>query len=494
MCKERVDTLNQKLINVDYFKRGLKINILQVGVSLIIGFTTSIIYYSNLSGIDFVVYSVIQLTVYFFVNFSSLELNQYIRKFVPVMEKRKSIFFLSLILKSISKFFFFGIFIYYFVARYSKLYDNFDDYKLLIFFSVFLLSLIQLFAKLLPEHVAANKKFDLIEKKYLLYLSPYKIAALVVFYFFSSTLMTAIIINLFLRILQLVLVMTIFDDLKFLVKTFFSRQEKIEEFNVIKNLKFTIKNFLYINFPLLFFSIIPNYLSGKYSVEDVAVFTLVLTLFNAIKPILFAISTILNPTIVKLKSISKISELMITIKTSISLIILLHFYGILIVWLSLNYLGFTDFFLRFFSYNLFSDFINSITIVSLFFVLTLLQQSYFLAANYETKFFYSSLIATTSSIFFMIIYNYFELKINFILGAMIVFYCVKYFFSMIFIRNEAGFPIWSPVAILLFFPFSLLTYNFNSLIVYLILFCLISVVSIYFIYRNYKNLNLDPSS
>ena len=165
------DTLNKKLINVEYFKRGLKINILQVGVSLIIGFTTSIIYYSNLSGIDFVVYSVIQLTVYFFVNFSSLELNQYIRKFVPVMEKRKSIFFLSLILKSISKFFFFGIFIYYFVARYSKLYDNFDDYKLLIFFSVFLLSLIQLFAKFLPEHVAANKKFDLIEKSIYFFIS-----------------------------------------------------------------------------------------------------------------------------------------------------------------------------------------------------------------------------------------------------------------------------------------------------------------------------------
>ena len=61
--------MNKKLINVEYFKRGLKINILQVGASLIIGFTTSIIYYSNLSGIDFVVYSVIQLTVYFFVNF-----------------------------------------------------------------------------------------------------------------------------------------------------------------------------------------------------------------------------------------------------------------------------------------------------------------------------------------------------------------------------------------------------------------------------------------
>ena len=99
--------MNKKLINVEYFKRGLQINILQVSASLIVGFVTSVVYFSNLSGRDFVIYSVIQLTVYFFVNFSSLELNQYIRKFVPIMEKRKSILFLSLILKSITKFFLF---------------------------------------------------------------------------------------------------------------------------------------------------------------------------------------------------------------------------------------------------------------------------------------------------------------------------------------------------------------------------------------------------
>ena len=64
----------------------------------------------------------------------------------------------------------------------------------------------------------------------------------------------------------------------------------------------------------MFFSIIPNYLSGKYYVDDVAVFTLVLTLFNAIKPVLYAVSTILNPTIINLKSIDKPLELQITIK------------------------------------------------------------------------------------------------------------------------------------------------------------------------------------
>lgn len=483
--------MNKKLINVEYFKRGLQINILQVSASLIVGFITSVVYFSNLSGRDFVIYSVIQLTVYFFVNFSSLELNQYIRKFVPIMEKRKSILFLSLILKSITKFFFLGIFIYFLIVRYSNLYINFYESKFLIFFSVFLLSFIQLFARMLPEHVSANNKFDLIEKKYLFFLTPYKIIALIIFYFFSSTLITALLINLFLRILQLFLVMTIFEDLKYLFKTLLSKQEKMEEFNIIKNLKFTIKNFLYVNFPLLFFSIIPNYLSGKYYVDDVAVFTLVLTLFNAIKPVLYAVSTILNPTIINLKSIDKSLELQITIKTSINILILLHLFGILIIWLSLNFSGFTNFFLRFFSYNLFADFINSIMIVSLFFVLTMLQQSYFLASNYETKFFYSSLYATIASILFLIIYDYFNLKINFILGAMIIFYCFKYFFSMIFISGEAGFPVMTPIAILLFFPFSLFTFAYDSLFIYVILFLFISITLLFLIFRNYRNLNIE---
>ena len=241
----------------------------------------------------------------------------------------------------------------------------------------------------------------------------------------------------------------------------------------------------------MFFSIIPNYLSGKYYVDDVAVFTLVLTLFNAIKPVLYAVSTILNPTIINLKSIDKSLELQITIKTSINILILLHLFGILIIWLSLNFSGFTNFFLRFFSYNLFADFINSIMIVSLFFVLTMLQQSYFLASNYETKFFYSSLYATIASILFLIIYDYFNLKINFILGAMIIFYCFKYFFSMIFISGEAGFPVMTPIAILLFFPFSLFTFAYDSLFIYVILFLFISITLLFLIFRNYRNLNIE---
>ena len=42
--------MSNNLINTDYFKRGMSINILQVGSSLILGFISSIVYFSKLSG------------------------------------------------------------------------------------------------------------------------------------------------------------------------------------------------------------------------------------------------------------------------------------------------------------------------------------------------------------------------------------------------------------------------------------------------------------
>ena len=64
--------MSNNLINTDYFKRGMSINILQVGSSLILGFISSIVYFSKLSGKEYVIYSLIMLTVYFFVNFFSI--------------------------------------------------------------------------------------------------------------------------------------------------------------------------------------------------------------------------------------------------------------------------------------------------------------------------------------------------------------------------------------------------------------------------------------
>ena len=68
MLEKENKIMTEKLINVDYFKRGISLNILQVSSSLALGLATSIIYFSILSGKDFVIYTLIQLTVFFFVN------------------------------------------------------------------------------------------------------------------------------------------------------------------------------------------------------------------------------------------------------------------------------------------------------------------------------------------------------------------------------------------------------------------------------------------
>lgn len=206
--------MTAKLINIEYFKRGISLNILQVSSSLALGLVTSIMYYSLLSGKDFVIYTLIQLTVFFFVNFSSLELNQYIRKYIPVMDNDKSLLFLAKILVTVIRFFLAGILIYYFVLQYSNIYSTFEESKNLIYVSIFVLSIIQIFASFISTYISAQEKFDLIEKKYFYFLTPYKVTSIIFFYFFSSNLITAIVLNFFLRLLQLILIINFLERKK----------------------------------------------------------------------------------------------------------------------------------------------------------------------------------------------------------------------------------------------------------------------------------------
>tara|TARA_Y100000389_G_scaffold17798_1_gene15544 strand:- start:224 stop:1675 length:1452 start_codon:yes stop_codon:yes gene_type:complete len=479
--------MTAKLINIEYFKRGISLNILQVSSSLALGLVTSIMYFSLLSGKDFVIYTLIQLTVFFFVNFSSLELNQYIRKYIPVMDNDKSLLFLAKILVTVIRFFLAGILIYYFVLQYSNIYSTFEESKNLIYVSIFVLSIIQIFASFISTYISAQEKFDLIEKKYFYFLTPYKVTSIIFFYFFSSNLITAIVLNFFLRSLQLILIIN-FLERKKLFKHILNKKPEIKEFNLKKNIKFTTKNFLYMNYPLLFLSLIPTYLSKSYSLDDVAVFTLVLTLFNSIKPILHAISTLINPSIVNLKNMDKTRELNLIIRITINIVVTLHVSGILIIWLHLNYDGFTEFFLQYFSYNLFSDFINSILVISLFSVLTMIQQSYYLASSYETKFFVTSFLATFLSIGYIIIFVLQELNLNFVLGVLVVFYCVKYFLSLYLTYDSIKFSFITPLGVIILFPFSLITFKFDNFTVYMISLLAILLITIYLIIKLYNQL------
>ena len=82
---------NTELGYSQYFKRGLLNNFSHVTFSLIVSSITSIILFTKLSNSDYILYSVSQITVYFFVNFASLEFGKIIRKFIPNMEL-KSLF------------------------------------------------------------------------------------------------------------------------------------------------------------------------------------------------------------------------------------------------------------------------------------------------------------------------------------------------------------------------------------------------------------------
>ena len=60
--------------------------------------------------------------------------------------------------------FFFVIFIYYFVVNFSSIYSNFEEVKFLIYLSIFILSIVQIFVKFLSVFISAQEKFDILEK------------------------------------------------------------------------------------------------------------------------------------------------------------------------------------------------------------------------------------------------------------------------------------------------------------------------------------------
>ena len=118
----------------------------------------------------------------------------------------------------------------------------------------------------------------------------------------------------------------------------------------------------------------------------------------------------------------------------------------------------------------------------------MLQQSYFLASNLETKFFYSSFISTTASLIFLAIYVYFDLKINFVLGVLVVFYCIKYFLATLFVKENVGFSFSYPLLVLAVFPISLITLNFNSFFIYLIFLIMTIAITTLIVLKSYKTL------
>ena len=227
---------------------------------------------------------------------------------------------------------------------------------------------IQIISNYFGQYLAAYQKFDEQEKQYSLFSIPLKALGLLFFYFLFGNIYFILFVNFLVRIVNLVITFKISDfnlGNKLYTKDYV---KELEMFSTKSNIKFTLKNFIFFNYPLFFFSYLPIYLANFHNENDIAVLSLSISLFNAIKPILNGIHKIINPSIQQLKKggdFKKLFSIVNLLHNAVSVITALV---IISLWSILNYSIFTDIIFIKFSFNLFSDLAITAVILSLFFI------------------------------------------------------------------------------------------------------------------------------
>ena len=479
--------MNEKNIFIDYFKKGISVNLIQVFISFLVGLLTTLVFYNKLSSLGFIIYTSSQLTVFFFVNFSTLELGNLIKKVVPQSNNIDNSILITNILKLSITSFLLLFLIYSFGTYYFNLF-NFEELNLgyLVFFIyIFAASLIQIFVNLIYEFLAAEKKFISIEKLYMKFLSPFRFLLTVVFYIFYSQIEVALLFNVLMRILQLVIVFKLFGN-RSTIKTLLSNKHgKYQRLEIKDNLKFSIKNIIFNNFPLLFFAISPNYLENYFNPDDVAVYSLSLALLNAIKPILFGLVRIVNPSLVNLVINNSENILKKRINFVFSHVRLFHYSLVVIFWLLLNQKELTMIFLEYFSYSLFLDFIVSIILIMYLYSINMILQSIYVAKNIEKKFFYVSLFSSAISLIFLMYFALGNVAINFVLFSMIIFYFLHYVLLLISLK------LFSFREIMIDFVYFLILFNAFRTFIYsgIYIFGIISILLLVIFISIFKKIN-----
>ena len=201
------------------------------------------------------------------------------------------------------------------------------------------------------------------------------------------------------------------------------------------NLIFTLKNFIFFNYPLIFFSYLPIYLEKFHTENDIAVLTLSISLFNSIKPILNGILSIINPAIQQLNNSGGKIKLNKIISLTFDLLNKITIYIIAFVFLCLNFLPFTEKVFSRFSYNLFIDLALSAIVLSLFYILNLIFHSYLLSENNENYIMISSLLSFGISVSLWFLYELLGKRINLALTIILIFY-ISNFLILSILRKE----------------------------------------------------------
>jgi len=424
---------NTELGYSQYFKRGLLNNFSHVTFSLIVSSITSIILFTKLSNSDYILYSVSQITVYFFVNFASLEFGKIIRKFIPNMDKNKSDLLIKTLLRTAIIFLSLIFSIYFFVSSYFDIYQIFENKQILFFLVVLTFSAVQICINFNGEYLAAKQKFDKQEKLNLYFSVPVRVIFISLFYFVYPNLIFALIGNFLIRITNLIITLKV-SKVKYFVN---QKAEKnfSDLFSLKNNLVFTFKNFIFFNYPLIFFSYLPIYLENFHNENDIAVLALSISLFNSIKPILNGILSIINPAIQQLNNPEGKIKLNKIVSLTFELLNKITMFIIAFVFLCLNFLPFTQKVLSRFSYNLFVDLALTALILSLFYILNLIFHSYALSVNNENYIMYSSLLSFLVSLGLWLSYDLLGKRINLVLIIILSFYLIN-FLILSFLRSE----------------------------------------------------------
>lgn len=459
----------------DYFKKSLKSNLKYVFSSLVVSFFTSIILFSKLSSIDYIIYSVAMITVYFFVDLSSLEYGKIIRKKSPILNNQESENLIKNLIKG-SIFFFCGLFIFYlFFSNYFEIYRLYGEKKIYFFIAIFSYTLIQITNNFIGEYVAGVQRFDSAENYNFYFSIPSRILFVVLFYFYFTNLSFVLIGNFLIRFINLIIVLKVSRfHIFFIFKK--SKSNNLEKLNLKTNLKFSINNFIFFNYPSFYFSYIPVFLERFHSPKDIAVISLSISLFNSIRPILNGVLLIINPAIQKLNyenNKTKVDRLINFIYEFISISTI---YLIAIIFFTLNFEPFTETILKRFSYNLFSDLSMSAVYLSLLYLLNLIYHSYFLSINSETLIFKSSIISIIMSVSLWLFYDILGKKINLVFLIILTFY----FLNLVFFIRTKVLVFTSSYSYIyvttLIFLISLKTYFYDFIPVFIFAIALISLI------------------
>lgn len=475
-----------------YFISGVKFSFLNVIVSLVFSFATAFLYFNNLSNSEFIFYSVSQITIYFFVSFSNLEFSKLIRKYFPNYEKDTSDIILKKLIKTSTLTLFTVFAVYFYTTKYFEIYSYFDEYLNIFYLFIFISSLVQILSNYFGEYLAANQKFDIQEKKYLIYSTPFKFIGLLLFFFIFKSLFFILLFNLLTRVINLIITFSV-SNVNLRNKSYnLPSKDVLNLFKTKSNLLFTAKNFIFFNYPLLFFSYMPVYLTDYHTENDIAVFSLAVSLFNAIKPFLNGVHVIINPAIQQLNKQNDNEKLFKIIYLVFLLLSFLTIYLLILIWSGLNYSPIVTTLFTKFSYNLFSDLALSSIVLSLFFMINLIKHSYFLSINKENVIFTSSVLSLMISLYFWTQYQNFGLRINLSLLIILIFYFFNLVFNIIAAPLLLGKYKTTIVGIVVIYLLTLNTLFYDSFFVFLVINILnLSILS--FSLRNlFKKLSINP--